>query len=223
MKKLKKGQTFKNWKEVCAWFDWKNICGTYKQARLKELSSLCEFHKEGNKIIIDEVFENQKPIEDGRVGNYVIDSDQYKVGANNNQHIGIYIIIDKDNNCYIGSTTKGFRYRFTQHWRNYDGNMDNTYSLLHDNNAEFRILHDMTGIEDVDLIRMVEDEFIQYYRSLPNYNVLNRTDNAYYKGSIFSEKKKKQQYINIKVNKDKYSEIINLLQDNGLLESCVIQ
>lgn len=220
MKKLKKGQVFKNWKEVCEWFDWKTTGGDTKKAYLKEFESLCEYHKEGNKFIIDKVFNKPKQIKDGRK---TIDYDQYKIDKNNNNNTGVYIIVDKDNNCYIGSTTRGFRYRFYQHWENYNGNMKHTYSLLHDNNAEFRILHDMTGVDDVDLIRMVEDEFIQYYRSLPNYNVLNRTDNAYYKGSIFSEKKKKQQYINIKVNKDKYSEIINLLQDNGLLESCVIQ
>ena len=42
-------------------------------------------------------------------------------------------------------------------------------------------------------------------------------------GSIFKEKKNKQQYINIKVDKARYSEIINLLQDNGLLEYCIVK
>ena len=101
--------------------------------------------------------------------------------------------------------------------------MANTYELLHNNKAVFRILHDMSDIKDIALVRMVEDEFIQYYRSLPNYNVVNRTNNAYYKGAIFSEKKKKKQYINIKVDKEDYSEIISLLQENGFLERCIIQ
>ena len=189
MKKLKKGQTFKNWKEICEWFDWKNICGTYKQARLKELSSLCEFHKEGNKIVIDKVYKTPKPIEDGRVGNYTINTDQYKININDNKHIGVYIIIDKDNNCYIGSTAKGFRHRFTQHWNNKEGTMNNTFYLLHDNKADFRILYDMTGVDDIDLIRMVENEFIQYFKSISNYNELNRAKFAYYKGCSFVKKK----------------------------------
>ena len=66
MKKLKKGQTFKNWKEVCEWFDWKTTGGDTKKAYLKEFESLCEYHKEGNKFIIDKVFNKPKQIKDGR-------------------------------------------------------------------------------------------------------------------------------------------------------------
>ena len=202
--------------------EWEIKTGNSKIAQVKQLESLCKYHTEGRKYIIDEVYEVQKEIKDKRKERGSnITTDQYKININYNKHVGVYIIIDKNNNCYIGSTTKGFRHRFIQHWNNYHGTMDNTYSLLHDNEAEFRVLYDMTGVNDVDLIRMVENEFIQYFKSLPNYNVLNRAKYAYYKGCSFV-KKKKQQYINIKVNKDKYSEIINLLQDNGLLESCVI-
>ena len=217
--KLTKGQVFKNWNKVCDWFGWENARGNYKRARLKELESLCQYHKKGNKIIIDEVYDYPKPIEDKRK----MTNKQYTVPFYEDNNTGVYIIIDKDNNCYIGSTVRGFKYRFSQHWNNHDGNMTNTYELLHNNKAEFRILHDMSDIKDIALVRMVEDEFIQYYRSLPNYNVVNRTNNAYYKGAIFSEKKKKKQYINIKVDKEDYSEIISLLQENGFLERCIIQ
>ena len=45
-----------------------------------------------------------------------------------------------------------------------------------------------------------------------------------YKLSDFMElkKKKQQQYINIKVDKNKYSEIVSLLQNHGLLEDCIV-
>ena len=64
--KLKQGEVFKNWNEICNAFGWENARGNYKKARLKELESLCLYHKEGNKIIIDEVYDNPKPIEDKR-------------------------------------------------------------------------------------------------------------------------------------------------------------
>ena len=48
---------YKNWKELCEEVGWnpKNG-GTYKQARLKELDTICKYHKEGNKFVIDEIF-----------------------------------------------------------------------------------------------------------------------------------------------------------------------
>ena len=63
MVKLKEGQIFKNWKEVCNHFGWKETRGNYKESRLKELDTLCKWHKEGNKIIVDEVYENNVEFE----------------------------------------------------------------------------------------------------------------------------------------------------------------
>ena len=119
--------------------------------------------------------------------------------------------MDKDNNCYIGSTIQGFKRRFFDHYRNTSKIMPHTYELLHNNNAEFRILHDMTDIEDVELIRMVEDEYIQYYKSLPQYNVINRAEKAYYKGYC-----KKQKYKSLKIKEEDYMLVIKLLQDNNI-------
>lgn len=68
MKKLKKGQEFKNWRYLCEYFDWKVYkSGSCSQiAQVKQLNSLCEYHKEGRKIIIDKVFDKPKVIEDKR-------------------------------------------------------------------------------------------------------------------------------------------------------------
>ena len=54
----------------------------------------------------------------------------------------------------------------------YNGGMKHTYDLIV-NGGEFDILLDMTDIEDVELIRMVEDAYISYYRLYTNYDVIN--------------------------------------------------
>lgn len=63
MNNLKEEQVFKNWKEVCIYFGWNDTRGNYKEARIKELDTLCNWHKEGNKIIIDVVYENNVEFE----------------------------------------------------------------------------------------------------------------------------------------------------------------
>lgn len=65
------GRVFKNYKELCKFMGWKPTGGDYKKARLKELDTLCKWHKEGNKIIIDDVFAEVKNKEDGRSKNNV--------------------------------------------------------------------------------------------------------------------------------------------------------
>ena len=61
---------YKNWKELCEEVGWNpNNRGNYKNARLKELDTLCNWHKEGNKIVIDEIFEVAKEKVDERKNN----------------------------------------------------------------------------------------------------------------------------------------------------------
>ena len=47
---------YKNWKELCEEVGWKTTGGTYKKSREKDLNDICHYHKEGNKIVIDEIF-----------------------------------------------------------------------------------------------------------------------------------------------------------------------
>lgn len=204
---------FKNWTKLCELFSWKITRGTYKLAREKELSIICQWEKIGNKIKIKKINNNiqKSDIKDGRSDMIFGGYNNFKIGKNEYDNIGIYIIIDKDNNCYIGSTIQGFKQRFYDHYRKKHKSMQHTYDLLHDNYAEFRILHDMTDIEDVELIRMVEDEYIQYYKSLPQYNVINRAEKAYYKGYC-----KKQKYKSLKIKEEDYMLAIKILQDNNI-------
>lgn len=64
---LKEGQIFKNYKELCNAMNWKVYSGgNGKIAQLKELDTICKWHKEGQKIVIDEVHKKAKEKEDGR-------------------------------------------------------------------------------------------------------------------------------------------------------------
>lgn len=62
-------KTYKNWNEICEVMDWKIIRGTYKKARLKDLDTLCKYHKDGNKFVIDEIYEVPLDKIDNRVNN----------------------------------------------------------------------------------------------------------------------------------------------------------
>lgn len=53
------GRVFKNYKELSKFMGWKSTGGDYKKSRLKELDSLCKWHNEGYKFVIDEVYNQQ--------------------------------------------------------------------------------------------------------------------------------------------------------------------
>ena len=62
-------KTYKNWKEICEAMNWSTTGGDTKKKYLKQLDSMCKYHKEGFKIVIDEIFAEPKEIEDNRKGN----------------------------------------------------------------------------------------------------------------------------------------------------------
>ena len=49
-------KTYKNYKQLCEDMGWSTVRGNTKVKHLKELDSLCKWHKEGNKIVIDEIY-----------------------------------------------------------------------------------------------------------------------------------------------------------------------
>lgn len=63
---LQIGQVIKNYKEMCLIMEWKPTGGDSKKAQFKDLERYCCYHKEGNKIIIDEVFTEPLPKEDNK-------------------------------------------------------------------------------------------------------------------------------------------------------------
>ena len=52
---IKKGMVIKNYKELCKLINIKPTTGEAKQNQLNKLAELVEYHKEGNKIIIDNI------------------------------------------------------------------------------------------------------------------------------------------------------------------------
>ena len=124
-------------------------------------------------------------------------------------NIGIYYIL-KDNDIYIGSTIDGYRARFRKHYcDSNEGHMEHTYELLH-SGATFNILYDMTGIEDVELIRIVETEYINYFTNYTNFNIINKQETSW--------SPKKLKYKTIKIQDEKYKKALQLLMDNGFIE-----
>ena len=60
---------YKNFRELCEELGWKVGTGKQKKLQLEELSRLCNWHKEGNKIVIDEIYEVAKEKVDKRANN----------------------------------------------------------------------------------------------------------------------------------------------------------
>ena len=57
---------YKNYKSLCEAMGWKPTGGDTKAKHIKELESMCRYHKEGNKFIIEEIYKESKPIADNR-------------------------------------------------------------------------------------------------------------------------------------------------------------
>ena len=200
---------YKNLKEICEAIGWKYYTGgSAKQKQLKELERCCKYYKEGNKFIVEEIYEqpstNIKRKAKGKCKkkNYP----QFKVNEDKWYNKGVYMI-KLDNQVYIGSTTIGFRQRFSEHLWGLP-HMKHTQELLKQG-GEFFILHDMSDIEDVELIRQVEEEYILFYTHETDYDVVNR------RMSTFASKEPKIKYKSIRVEEDYYEEILELLKERG--------
>ena len=211
---LEVGMILKSYRHLCEVLEEPIKSGNSKIRQMKELERYLEYHKEGNKLIIDNIFDIEKEKIDNRVnGNNFINCEQFNIPRKDRNNTGIYYIL-RDKDIYIGSTCAGFRDRFIRHFRGQDKVMRYTYDLLH-SGGYFNILLDMTGIEDEVLIRQVEQEFILYLINNDNYNVLNKNEKTW----SLKEKTKlnKIKYKTIKIKEDKYEEALSLLFKNGLI------
>ena len=213
---LKVGQVIKSYRELCKLLEIKISAGSSKKAQIKEFNRFVKYHKEGNKFVIDEIYDEAKDKIDGRSisnKNKVKRLKKYEnlnIRENEYKNIGVYKIV-LGNDIYIGSTIAGFRKRFQQHNSGYDELMQHTYDLLQ-NGGRFEILYDMTDIEDEELIRMVEDEFIKRYLLDKQWNVINKKNGAKGYNKIYKKKLKI-----LKIDEDKFYEAIQLLAKYGLI------
>ena len=164
-------KTYKNWKEVCVAMNWKEVRGNTKKKYLKELNSLCEYIKEGNKYIITNIYNKPKEIEDKRKNREsTLDYSQFKVEKEIERDSGVYMI-KLNNFIYIGETVD-FKRRFRQHKMDYGRLMPYTKKLIEEG-GEFYVLHNTNGIIDEILLQMLEYEYIKYFRENTNYIVIN--------------------------------------------------
>ena len=79
---LNVGQAYK-YKELCEVLGWKITTGNSKMAQLKELDTLCKYHKQGHSIIIDEIYTKKGEKMDNR--KIVKEDDKRRLGNNNEQ------------------------------------------------------------------------------------------------------------------------------------------
>ncbi|EIW6613677.1 hypothetical protein QTI99_06330 [Clostridium perfringens] len=64
---LEVGKVIKNYKELCGLLGIKVTSGKSKKLQLEDLERYCVYHKEGNKFVVDEIYENPLPKLDGRI------------------------------------------------------------------------------------------------------------------------------------------------------------
>ncbi|HAT4258777.1 TPA: GIY-YIG nuclease family protein [Clostridium perfringens] len=208
MSNLKEGQVFKNWKEVCSHFGWKETGGDYKKAKLKELDTMCKWHKSGNKIIIDEVYEKQLIKEDGRKNNFGTGkkrmfSDEFYGEFNTS---GVYMLTDKFDKKYIGSSKNVYE-RFMDHRKKSEGS---TSKYLDKDSIQIEIMDMTRGIEDREFLYELEKIAIEEFVKA-GVDLVNRITR------VKKERVTKEKFKTIKVKNDVYEQAIEILKINGLV------
>lgn len=121
---------------------------------------------------------------------------------------GVYKI-ENDKYIYIGSTIKWLTKRFSQHYHNYDGNHNKTQEVLK-NGGTFVCLQSFDNGTDEQIIRESEAEYIRKYRNTDKILLNDKVP------EVFS-KENKIDYENIKIPKQYFDDIKNILMDSGYL------
>ena len=219
--KFIEGQIIKNAKELGKELNKnfdnnKKISTNTKKGRENELSTLCEWHKEGQKYIVDKVFREQKEKIDGRKNN-----GGARARISKYSHVpttkGVYYIVDNDRDIYVGSTSVSFKERYQQH--NYTCNTCESKVIISKEHT-FGVLYDMSNIEDVELIRMIEDEYINYFSNNTEYNLVNKRGNKIKTIRQLKLKNKKPIKLTKKIikltNEEDYLKAIEILLENGI-------
>jgi hypothetical protein len=195
----------KNYKELCAILEIKIASRKQKILQLKELERYVSYHKNGNKFIIDEIYNIPKE-KINNTNHYMAQYSNLLINEKEYNKIGVYCVI-QDNKIYIGSTIVGFRQRFQEHNKRNDDVLP-TYDMLH-NNGYFKILW-IANNETEPEIRAKENEYINKYKNDDNWIVMNNNN-------AWSYTEPKPRYKRIKILKSNYEKAIQLLKDNNLI------
>lgn len=136
---IKKGMVFKNYKELCKFVEIEPTTGTAKKSQLKELKRFCEYHKEGQKIIIDKKYKIPKDKEDGRM-------DRLTQNVMGNMLVEQICIFGKKGDLSI-FFSKNFLYRICEmHNDNYEFYRFKQEELSRKENIDIDIIRDFYNI-----------------------------------------------------------------------------
>ena len=210
---LKEGMVVNNYRELCKLLNIDIKGGNTKISQMKELGTFCSFHRNGQKIIIDKIYGNTIPKEDGRTLRKINSYPNFNVNKDEVESIGVYKI-ELGNYIYIGSTVVSFKRRFKEHTFNH--NTLPTKEML-ENGATFSVLQNCDGMSEPE-IRFIEDKWIEEYKNNPNYNLVNLrhahsfTDKEQNK----INKSKPPKYKSIKVNENDYGKLLLLIEENEI-------
>ena len=205
--KLYVGLIIKNYKLMCQLLNEKEKNGKGRNYQFKKWQQYFEWEKQGYKFVITEIYEEPilKPI---KLSANRKEFKQFKVSLENEQKTGVYSIT-LNNDIYIGSTTNSFRMRFKQHrGKENQKQLLHTYNMIN-NGGTFQIIWIAEEGTEEAIIRQKEKEYIQYYKTLGDWNIINF---KYMSNKI----KLVSKYKYIKVGKKDYNTAIQLLQENGI-------
>ena len=198
-------QVVKNYKELCNILNEKVKGGKSKQLQLKDFERYFKYHKEGNKFIIDQIYNKPKK----KINNRNKYFKCCKMDISLYQKKGVYKIVQK-NKIYIGSTIQSFRIRFLGHM--YDYNVLPTRDMLL-NGGYFDVIWIAPDNATEKEIRKKENKYINYYKNNKNWICVNKNDAWVMKNVI---KVKKPKFKKIKINKEDYKKAVNLLLKNNI-------
>ena len=201
-------KTYKNWNELCEAMNWATTRGNTKVRYLKQLDSICKYHKEGNKIVIDEIFAEPKEIEDKRKNNKGSKEPKYYpqflLQKEDWYKSGVYKI-QFENKVYIGSTNS-FRKRYIQHLSKDEECQPYVYELLKEEKHMFELLE---LVEEEKELEIREQYWLDRYTQLKEYEVVNQKRVKAIK--LISESTNRF----IRISREEYEEAVKLLKENG--------
>jgi hypothetical protein len=99
---LTEKQVIKNYKDLCSMLEIEPKTSNSKNAQLKELETYCCYHKEGNKFIIDKIYEIKKEKQDNRKNN--VGSRAEYINDIELRLLGELLTKGKNNNLTIGKS-----------------------------------------------------------------------------------------------------------------------